>query len=80
MFKLPNQAIEDLKNIYKKEFNIDMIDDVAKAEARRLLPFFYSYIHWLQNYEKQKQKEQTGKMVQNNNKSPEREMSQLSLF
>lgn len=46
MMNLPGETIEELKQIYKKEFNLDMSDDKAQAEAQRALLFFYEFLKW----------------------------------
>lgn len=40
MMNLPDKAIQELQRIYKEEFDIDLSEDKARAEARRLLIFF----------------------------------------
>ena len=51
MIKLPYKTILELKQIYKDEFNTEMADEAAKAEAQRFLIFFYQYLIWLGEYE-----------------------------
>lgn len=43
MMELPPTAIPELRAIYKAEFGVDLNEDVAQAEARRLLLFFYEF-------------------------------------
>jgi hypothetical protein len=44
MMELPHNAISELRAIYKAEFGVDLTEDAAKAEARRLLLFFYEFL------------------------------------
>ena len=46
MMQLPQEAIEELKQIYKSEFHKEMSDDEAMSEARRILLFFYEFFKW----------------------------------
>jgi len=46
--KLPPEAITELQAIYKAEFNIELTNDAAQAEARRLLLFFYEFLLFVQ--------------------------------
>ena len=50
MMNLPHKAITELQEIYKKEFGIQLSEDAAQAEARRLLSFFYEFFLFEQNH------------------------------
>lgn len=50
MKNLPQNAIAELQAIYQKEFSIQLSEDAAKSEARRLLSFFYQLFLFEQNH------------------------------
>ena len=59
--QLPDHAIKELQKIYKSSFGVQMSDDKAKAEARRLLLFFYEYLLFAQNHRLKQQNVKSSK-------------------
>jgi transposase len=53
MIKLPEKAITELQEIYKKEFGIKLSHKTAYDEAVRLLKFSYELLKYLQNSRKE---------------------------
>ena len=53
--ELPQQANTELQDIYKKEFGIKLSQNAAKAEARRLLLFFYQLLLYIQQRSREEQ-------------------------
>ena len=49
MKNLPPQAIIELQEIYRKEFGVELGGDEMKAEARKLLLFFYDFVRFQHN-------------------------------
>jgi len=46
---LPSNAIDEFREIIKKEFGVDMTPDQASLRANEVLRFFYEFFLWRQN-------------------------------